>query len=277
MTIRIRSYAQSPATAEPKAILVWPKGRFTTSYGDHWYTDRSAARIQAEYEARGLGRVVIDVEHGLAFADPSKPPPIAGYARLEFRSDGLYAIPEWSTYGLDQVRSGQRTFFSPEYTISTQDSTDAAKGEVIGLFRLSLVADPATYNAERIAAAAKQSVNAKAAAGPKGKKMMNAEQARKAIDIVTKSNGAGALKLLAELVATAAAGGEAPAPANDGPPKGDAPPEGKEDEAKQMMAARMGLPDRCRTAAGRRVPGGVVFGVLTADDARAMRAAKGVV
>jgi len=132
----------------PSEIQLWNRGENPTDLGVHIWSDRSAREVFARYESRG-NLLQIDVEHNNA--DPPKNAqdvgPGGGYASLEIREGLPWLVFQWSAYAIDQIRTRQRLYLSPEY------DTDKATGEITRLIRVSLVGDPATHNARQLASA----------------------------------------------------------------------------------------------------------------------------
>lgn len=129
----------------PPEIQLWNAGANPTDYGVHYWTARSVAEVAQRYAERG-NPLLIDVEHLGALAG-EEITPTAGYARLEIRNGVPWLIFDWSSYGDNQIRTGQRRFLSPEY------DTDPKTGEIIRLVRVSLVGDPGTHRARVLASA----------------------------------------------------------------------------------------------------------------------------
>jgi hypothetical protein len=130
----------------PREIQLWRTGPNPTDYGVHVWSDRSVAEVGSVYSARG-NPLLIDVEHLGAITPEGEPPPTGGYATLEIRNGEPWLTFEWSDYAAEQIASGQRRFLSPEY------DTDKATGEILRLYRVSLVADPGTHHAHVLARA----------------------------------------------------------------------------------------------------------------------------
>lgn len=132
----------------PSEIQLWNRGENPTDLGVHIWSDRSVVEVFARYEARG-NLLQIDVEHNNA--DPPKNAndvgPSGGYASLEIRGGLPWLVFQWSAFAIDQIRTRQRLYLSPEY------DTDKATGEITRLIRVSLVGDPATHNARQLASA----------------------------------------------------------------------------------------------------------------------------
>ncbi len=134
----------------PAEIQLWLAGDNPTDFGVHKWTSRSVQEVGARYAERG-NPLLIDVEHnGAGPNEAGEPPVTAGYARLEMREGVPWLVFDWSTYGAEQIASGQRRFLSPEYDV------DPSTNEIVRLYRVSLVADPATYRARILASASQE-------------------------------------------------------------------------------------------------------------------------
>jgi hypothetical protein len=144
-TRRVRAYAFQ-SKEPPAEIQLWNVGDNPTDYGIHKWTERSKQEVVARYNERG-NPLLIDVEHNGANVD-GEPAVTGGYARLELRDGAPWLVFDWSAYGVDQIATRQRLFLSPEYDV------DADTNEITKLYRVSLVADPGTYRARVLAAAA---------------------------------------------------------------------------------------------------------------------------
>jgi hypothetical protein len=231
----VRAYAFQPGEP-PKEIQLWKAGDNPTDYGVHEWSERSAQSVIAWYNARG-NPLQIDVEHnGAAPADPSEPGPTGGYARLELRNGEPWLVFDWSAYAVDQIRTRQRLFLSPEYDV------DRETGEIVRLVRVSLVADPGTHHARMLASASRTLA--------KGDTSMNLMLILAALKAALANEDpeaakAGIASLIAEIEKMAGAGdaGDAPAPpppaeepaAAAAPPDGDAP--AAEEDKDKMFAS----------------------------------------
>ncbi len=142
--VRVRAFALQERVP-PAEIQFWDLGDNPTDYGMHRWTQRSAADVMARYDARG-NPLLIDVEHNGALVD-GEPAVTGGYARLELRAGAPWLVFDWSAYGAEQIATGQRRFLSGEYDV------DRTTGEILALYRVSLVADPGTHRARMLAAA----------------------------------------------------------------------------------------------------------------------------
>lgn len=183
--------------AAPAEIQLWNAGENPTDYGVHVWNERSIAEVTARYQERG-NPLLVDVEHNGAALETGEPAVTAGYARLEVRSGAPWLVFEWSDYGRQQIASGQRRFLSPEYDV------DKDTGEILALYRVSLVADPGTHRARMLAAALQ------------GEKQMDLAVILAALRAALAAEDPAVAKesignLLAELEKGAGGGGDAPA------------------------------------------------------------------
>lgn len=152
---RVRAFAIEAKTP-PSEIQLWRAGDNPTDFGVHRWTDRSAAEVWARYAERG-NPLLIDIEHNGAGLEGT-PAATGGYARLDLRAGEPWLVFDWSAFGAEQIATGQRRFLSPEYDI------DPNTNEIIRLYRVSLVADPATHSARILASAEEKRMDPKLAA-----------------------------------------------------------------------------------------------------------------
>ncbi|AKT38261.1 phage protease [Chondromyces crocatus] len=148
--MRTRAYVFQPKDP-PAEIQLWSVGPNPTDYGTHHWTERSVREVTEVYETRG-NPLQIDIEHNGAADEREQrssddPPPTGGYAFLEIRAGAPWLRFDWSAYAVEQVRSRQRLFLSPEYDV------DPDTGEITRLVRISLVGDPGTHHARMLASA----------------------------------------------------------------------------------------------------------------------------
>lgn len=133
----------------PDEIQLWDVGENPTDYGVHVWSERSAEMVMAWYEKRG-NPLPIDVEHNAALDAEGEPGLSGGYAALEIRNGAPWLRFEWSEFAAQQIATAQRLFLSPEYDV------DSKTNEIVGLYRVSLVANPGTHRARMLASAAPQ-------------------------------------------------------------------------------------------------------------------------
>jgi hypothetical protein len=141
----------------PRRFRIWKAGANTGDFGVVSFTPAAARAVMSAYERRGHA-VAIDIEHATnpranPAYDPSRPPEMAGYLALRLieTADGpeLWADPvRWSDTGRQQIESGQRCYFSPDWDF------DRRTGEPIALNKVSLVAEPGTYGINLLASRA---------------------------------------------------------------------------------------------------------------------------
>lgn len=225
---RVSAFAFEPGVP-PKEIQLWNLGDNATDYGVHKWTARSASLVMGRYQERG-NPLVIDVEHNGVNVAPDaevsgelEPPVTGGYASLELRAGAPWLIFDWSKYAVEQISTKQRRCLSPEYDV------DQTTGEIVGLYRVSLVADPGTHHARMLASAA-SSGQERTGMDPivvaALKAALTAEDPKAAIEA-----------LLAEI---SKASGDAPAEGEDAaaaPPPGDGPPAAPGDKKDAPVAA----------------------------------------
>lgn len=123
----------------PDRVRLWRLGENATDYGVHFWTDRSIEACLTRYLERG-NKLAVDIEHNLAHAEEGEVVPTAGYCEFEVVGGEPWLTFEWSQRGRDEIETGQRRYLSPEYEVSED-------GEIVSLLRVSLVAEPATFNA----------------------------------------------------------------------------------------------------------------------------------
>lgn len=214
--VRVQTFAFEPKTP-PSEIQLWSAGDNPTDYGIHKWTERSAADVFARYESRG-NPLLIDVEHNGANTADEEPTVTGGYARLELRAGAPWLVFDWSAYGVEQIATGQRRFLSPEYDV------DRATGEILALYRVSLVADPGTHRARMLAAAA---LKQETGMDPKLAAIMailsSVADPAAAVDaiksLVANLDGGDAAPPADEMAAAGDPPGDKPGPAGDGPPE----------------------------------------------------------
>jgi hypothetical protein len=142
--MRILAYEFRERTP-PAELPLWRFGENPTDYGVHVWNARSVKEVGGDYTRRG-NRLLLDIEHNKARPeDPAKPVPTAGYARLEIRAGVPWLVFDWSAIGVEQIRTGQRLYLSPDYKV------DPVTGEITQLNRVSLVAEPGTHYARILA------------------------------------------------------------------------------------------------------------------------------
>lgn len=131
----------------PKAIRLFAMGENTTTKGVFLFDDAAAKSVLDAFATHGVD-LAMDFDHGaLAPADGRKRD-VPGYYRPEVRTDGLYAIPQWTDVGLDAIRPGASGAL-PEYRYTSPSfSFDPETRRVLRLGPLALTSYPATHHAK---------------------------------------------------------------------------------------------------------------------------------
>lgn len=241
----VRAYAFRAGEA-PAEIQLWNVGDNATDYGVHRWTDRSVLECFGRYEDRG-NPIQIDVEHNAADGLDAVAP-TGGYAKLELRNGAPWLVFDWSAFAIEQIATRQRLFLSPEYDV------DTSTGEIVRLYRVSLVGDPGTHAARMLARSHR--------AATKETRTMNLAMFLAALRAaLSAENPETATQqiaaLISEMESAAGAGGEAAPPsaaatagAADGGMAGDeedkakaaAPPPDEEDKTKQAARTAAAAP-----------------------------------
>lgn len=149
----VRAYAFSHGEP-PERIQLWNVGENPTDYGVHRWTERSAELVGGEYARRG-NPLLIDIDHNCSERErerrraaglPEQPEVTGGYCHLEIEGGAPFLRFDWSAFAVEQIRTRQRLFLSPEYRVDEN-------GEIVSLVRVSLVGEPATHFARQLASA----------------------------------------------------------------------------------------------------------------------------
>lgn len=215
----------------PAEMQLWRAGDNATDYGIHRWTKRSVREAWGEYQRRG-NPLPIDIEHNCADSDAiqsrkktDEPPVTGGYARLELRGGEPWLVFDWSKPAVGMIERRERLAMSPEYTV------DKRTGEIIGITRVSLVANPATHNARMLASAG-------------GGCEMDGKIVKDALAALAEGDKDKCAALLQGLIADAASNGDAPAPeataamGDDPPAEEDEVATGGEDEERMAAGAK---------------------------------------
>lgn len=233
--MRVRAYAFQ-AKEPPAEIQLWNVGPNPTDYGTHHWTDRSVQEVMEVYSARG-NPLQIDVEHNGCPEEREQrksddPPPTGGYAFLEIRGGAPWLRFDWSAYAVEQIRTRQRLFLSPEYEVDLETS------EIVRLVRVSLVGDPGTHHARMLASARRVRAQQERSASVN-------EVLKMILAAIDAALGAGDLDTAKEILAKLkseieGAGGSESEPAAEGEgvaAESDAPADKDEEKEKPVAAA----------------------------------------
>lgn len=173
------------------------------------FDEQAAAQVMAAWQRHGAD-FMIDLEHFSVDDDmlATRPdaPDALGWFKLETRPDGLYAVDvRWTPDGAARLVSGKQRYISPTFT-------DDADGRPTELVNVALCAMPALCGLDALIAASVRGRAHVARRASVRSRHMTPEQSKAALDVVESGDGAAALALVKELLATAA-GGEPVEPA----------------------------------------------------------------
>lgn len=194
------------------------------------FDEAAAAALMAAYTDRGTD-VMIDLEHQ-ALADDAilraDAKDARGWAKLELRGGELWASQvKWGPDGERRIREKTQRYVSPAFL--ADDS-----GRIVELINIAMVAMPGTHSAPALVAATKEEPKVPVAAKPKAaadsvaapkangyiregtnrkllhRASMNPESVQKALDALEAGDLEALKAILKELIASAAAGVQAP-------------------------------------------------------------------
>jgi len=131
----------------PKAIRLFAMGENTTTKGVFLFDAEAAKSVLDAFATHGVD-LAMDFDHGALAAPDGRKRDVPGYYRPEVRTDGLYAIPQWTDVGLDAIRPGASGAL-PEYRYTSPSfSFDPETRRVLRLGPLALTSYPATHHAK---------------------------------------------------------------------------------------------------------------------------------
>lgn len=131
--------------------LVWRNGVNDTDLGAMVWNDRARKSVMETYRKRG-NPILLDINHNYnedlraGWEARGEPAPTAGNAYLEVDGAGnLWIRPEWSAYARAKIEGKELRFLSPDFAY------DKKTNEITEIYRISLVAEPGTWNARMVA------------------------------------------------------------------------------------------------------------------------------
>lgn len=138
--VAVGAAAEEPLTE----FRIFSYGGNLTNHRPTYLTRDRAASIVRAFSGRDI---MIDLEHLSIDPEATNYDPNArGWARLECRDDGLYAIDvRWTDDGARRIRAGEQKYISPYYDVTPS-------GVIVRLTNLALTALPAMYFPPRVAA-----------------------------------------------------------------------------------------------------------------------------
>ncbi len=128
--------------APPGEFRVFARGKNETVKGDIVLSDRSIASIQAKEKDSGRDLVPFDYGHAqVGFVQGHEQARAAGWAKLDFRDDGLWVKDiSWTPTAHKALSSREYRYFSPAIEIDTKTR------EVLSVTNIALTNLPATKN-----------------------------------------------------------------------------------------------------------------------------------
>ena len=224
--IRLSAIGDEP----PVEFRIFAAGVNESSKGPCIFDDDAARSVMATYEREGID-LMLDLEH--AAVSGGSTDALAWY-QLAVRSSELWAVNvRWTPEGEARLLEKRQRYISPAFMVDEND-------RVTHVINCALTSLPATYHAPALVAASKRYTTSRRLS------KMNVEIVKKALDALTSGDSDAAMAILQELIASAAAGEEPSAPAEDGEaladPPADEPEESEEIEERDAPAATPGCP-----------------------------------
>jgi phage I-like protein len=192
--------------ALPTAFRIFAAGVNDSTKGPALFDAKAAADVMSAYEREG-NDLMIDREHDslnpavrVARGDASD---AQGWFKLEVRDGELWGVAvSYTPEGSERLLSKKQRYISPAFEM------DAKTGRVTSLWNVALVSMPATFGATALVAAGKKPGTTPIC---KRNSLMDPSLVKSALDALIAGDAAAALKILQEMIATAAgASPEAP-------------------------------------------------------------------
>ena len=139
-----------PDEGLPAEFRVFPLGRVETDLGTFLFTREDAEELMRRYFRKGT-QISIDYEHQALEGPP--PAPAAGWADLELRDDGLWAVRvTWTQRAAEFLRQREYRYFSPAFITERRKDGE----HIVELVNIALTNIPATHHLEPLVARAVQ-------------------------------------------------------------------------------------------------------------------------
>jgi phage I-like protein len=133
----------------PTSFILFKRGINSTTKGDFIYDDLSEKLIKAEDASYG-NDYSIDYNHQEVNEILTGPIPSAGWFKLDFREDGLYAnVIRWTNKAIELIKNREYRYTSPVFNVN-------ADNVIVSFYNVSLVNVPATNNLPALIAAHKK-------------------------------------------------------------------------------------------------------------------------
>ena len=177
----------------PKQILIWERGKFSTSKGAFLFDDKAAKSVMAEY-ARAGNDLCFDYAHA-ATSKTSAPEDgkAAGWFKLALdKSGSLWAVDiKWTDKAAKMIAGAEWRYFSPTF------ESEPKTGRIVSLVNIALTNIPATYNLTPLVAASKRNrmltMSQKTAKIAALRKSLDDAEAEEALDDAPDADGLEAL------------------------------------------------------------------------------------
>jgi phage I-like protein len=192
--------------ALPTAFRIFAAGINDSTKGPALFDDVAARDVMAAYDREG-NDLMIDREHDslnpavrVARGDASD---AQGWFKLEVRDGELWGVAvSYTPEGSERLLSKKQRYISPAFEM------DAKTGRITSLWNVALVSMPATFGATALVAASKKPGTTPIC---KRNSLMDPSLVKSALEALIAGDSAAALKILQEMIATAAgASPEAP-------------------------------------------------------------------
>lgn len=224
----------------PSEFRIFTAGVVDTVKGKFTFDETSAASVMAEYAAHGID-LMIDYDHASLDigVDPSLSGRAAGWFNLEVRGGELWAVNvRWTPPAAEALRRKEWRFMSPAF------QTEGSR--IVAVMNVAITNLPATRRLEPLMAASITAL---------GASMLSAEIVKEALDALQSGDEGKAMELLKGIVAEAASGEPADAPAAEEPV---VEPLAVEAPVEEEQAAIMAATSRLTRITGQNTLGGAV-------------------
>lgn len=129
----------------PREFIIFVFGEIDTLKGRYFFDSRGAEEVMAKWRDYG-NRVSIDYEHQALDPVSNGPVPAAGWADLELRADGLWAVNvDWTPKAAEMLAQREYRYISPAFYV---DETN----RIIELINVALTNLPATKRLQPLVA-----------------------------------------------------------------------------------------------------------------------------
>lgn len=208
----------------PTEFRLFKAGWNESQKGSVLFDEQAAKSVMQAFHQWGVD-LMIDLEHQAIFGTAAEPTAkdSRGWFKLEVRSGELWATNvKWTDDGASRVLQKRQRYISPAFHVDQETS------RVVAVLNVALVSMPATNQAIPLIAA---SIGAK----------MDPKMVKDALEALIAGDSEKAASMLKDMIAGAASGDAATAPAEEAavpmsaePPESDASGEEEEEEKKEL-------------------------------------------